>query len=275
MNDFWKRSLTGAIYVAVILAGTMIHSLIFAVVFVSLMLLTQYEFYKLLENAGHHPQKITGLILGGLLFTTCYLAARKIIPFQFCLLLFPFLVLILLTEVLHKKDGSIQNSSLTLVGFIYVAIPFGLLNFIVFPGFPENNRFYPWILVGLFLIIWVYDSMAYVGGSQFGKHKMCVKISPNKSWEGFITGSVFALVTGILNAVIFQSLSITGWMVTAALVVAFGTFGDLFESKIKRGLNVKDTGNILPGHGGFLDRLDSLLFVVPVVYIWLLIGGNI
>jgi phosphatidate cytidylyltransferase len=104
---------------------------------------------------------------------------------------------------------------------------------------------------------------------------MCVKISPNKSWEGLITGSVFALVTGILNAVIFQSLSITGWMVTAALVVAFGTFGDLFESKIKRGLNVKDTGNILPGHGGFLDRLDSLLFVVPVVYIWLLIGENI
>ena len=275
MNNFLKRSLTGVIYVAVILAGTMIHSLIFAVVFLSLMILTQFEFYKLMEKAGYNPQKILALVLGGLLFVTCYLAGRKIIPFQFSLLFFPFMIIIFLAEVLHKKQGALHNSALTLGGFIYVAVPFSLLNFIVFPGFPEDNRFYPWILVGIFLIIWMYDSMAYVGGTQFGKHKMCEKISPNKSWEGLITGAVFAIIMGILNAVIFQSLSIFAWIVSAVLVVGFGTFGDLFESKIKRELNVKDSGNILPGHGGFLDRLDSLLFLIPVIYIWLLMGGSL
>lgn len=275
MSNFLERSLTGVIYVALILAGTMIHPLIFAVIFLLLMILTQFEFYRLMENAGYYPQKVLGLVLSGLLFATCYVVAREIIPFQFCLLVFPLLVVILLAEVLHKKDGALQNSVITMGGFIYVAVPFSLLNFIVFPGFPENNQFYPWILVGIFLIIWVYDSMAYVGGARFGKHKMCEKISPNKSWEGVVSGAVFAIIMGILNAVIFQSLSITGWIVSAVIVVVFGTFGDLFESKIKRELNVKDSGNILPGHGGLLDRLDSLLFVVPVVYFWLIIGGNI
>ena len=253
----------------------MIHSLIFAIVFFALLILTQFEFYKLVENSGHFPQKTLGLILSGILFLTCYFAARKIIPFQFTLLFFPFIIIILLAEVLHKKGRTLQNSNITLGGFIYVAVPFSLLNFIVFPQFPENKQYYPWILMGIFFIIWVYDSMAYMGGTRFGRHKMCKKISPNKSWEGFITGSVFAIIMGILNGVIFQSLSIIGWIVSAIIVVIFGTFGDLFESKIKRELNVKDTGTILPGHGGFLDRLDSLLFVIPVIYIWLLIGGNI
>ncbi|QGY43264.1 CDP-archaeol synthase [Maribellus comscasis] len=275
MNNLLKRSLTGIIYVAVILAGTMIHPAIFALVFLPLMVVTQLEFYILMKNGDFNPQKIIGLVTGGLLFAACYFAARKIIPFQFCLLIFPFLIIILLSEVLRKKENSLQNNFITISGFIYVAIPFALLNFIVFPGFPENSQFYPWILTGLFFIIWIYDSMAYLIGSKFGKHKMCERISPNKSWEGLIGGAVFAVIMGILNAVIFQSLSVTVWIVTAALVVLFGTFGDLFESKIKRELKIKDSGNILPGHGGFLDRLDSLLFVIPVIYVWLILGGNI
>ncbi len=275
MKNLLKRSLTGVVYVAVILTGTIAHPVIFAAVFLALMILTQFEFYKLVENAGYCPQKILPLVLAGLLFVTCYLAARKIIPYQFCLLFFPFLVVILLAEVLRKKPGTLQNSSITSGGFIYVAVPFSMLNFIVFPGFPEGNRFYPWVLVGLFLIIWANDTVAYLGGTLLGKHKMCEKISPKKSWEGLITGAVFAIIMGTLNAVMFQSLSITGWIVTAILTVVSGTFGDLFESKIKRELDIKDSGRILPGHGGFLDRFDSLLFVVPVVYVWLLIGGNI
>ncbi len=260
---------------AVILAGTMIHSLGFAVVFFSFLILTLLEFYKLVERAGYFPQKKLSLVLAGILFLICFLAARKIIPFQFCLLFFPFLIFVLLAEVIHKKEKALQNVTVTLGGFVYIAIPFCLLNFIVFPGFPEDNKFYPWILAGVFLIIWMNDSMAYVGGTQFGKHKMSKEISPNKSWEGLIIGAIFAIIMGILNAVIFQSLSIVSWIILAVLVVTFGTFGDLFESKIKRDLKVKDSGNILPGHGGFLDRLDSLLFAVPVVYVWLLIGGNI
>ena len=275
MNDLFKRSLTGIIFAGVLLAGTMIHSLVFAVVFIAISVLTQFEFYKLVEQAGYKPQKRVGLTLGILLFTICFLAVRKFIPYQFCLLLFPFIVLIFLSEVLRKKEGALQNSLITLAGFVYTAIPFSLLNFIVFPGFPENNMFYPWILAGILFIVWVYDSTAYFAGSMLGKHKMCKSISPKKSWEGLIAGAVFAIIMGILNAVIFQSLSMLSWIITAVIIVIFGTFGDLFESKIKRDLNIKDSGTILPGHGGFLDRFDSLLFAIPVVYVWLILGGNI
>ena len=252
----------------------MIHPFVFAIVFISILILTQLEFYRLVENAGYTPQKTVGLINGALLFITCFGVVQKIIPYQFCFLLFLFIILIFLFEVLRKKDGALQNSLMTLAGFIYTALPFSLLNFIISPEFPENNLFYPWILTGIFFIVWIYDSMAYLAGSMFGKHKMCERISPKKSWEGLISGAVFAVIMGILNAVIFQSLSMISWIIIAIIIVVFGTFGDLFESKIKRDLNIKDSGNILPGHGGFLDRFDSLLFAIPVVYVWLILGGN-
>jgi phosphatidate cytidylyltransferase len=275
LNDLFKRSLTGVVFVAVVLAGIMIHSLIFAIVFLAFLIFTQYEFYKLIEKAGYTPQTLVGSIIGGLFFILCYVAARQLIPYQFCLLIFPFIVLIFLFEVMRTKPGTLQNSMITLGGFVYTVIPFSLLNFIVFPGFPKQTDFYPWILAGIFLIIWIYDSMAYVGGTLFGRHKMSERISPKKTWEGLIIGTIFAIIMGILNAVMFQSLSTLGWIITAIIIVAFGTIGDLFESKIKRDLNIKDSGTILPGHGGFLDRFDSLLFAVPVVYIWLILGGNI
>lgn len=275
MNDFWKRSLTGIIFVIVILAGTIIHPLAFLLIFGAFMFFSQLEFYQIIEKTGAYPQKQVGLGLGILLFLVCSAVVNGLISSQYCLLLVPFLIFIFLFEVFRKKDGALQNSVMTLFGFIYVAVPFSLMNFIVNPGFPSSTRFYPWILTGIFLIIWIYDSMAYVGGSKFGKHKICPSISPKKSWEGLITGAVFALIFGILNAVLFQVLSMLNWFIIAALVVIFGTLGDLFESKIKRDLNIKDSGTILPGHGGFLDRFDSLLFAVPVIFIWLILGGNI
>jgi len=275
LNEFFKRSLTGIIFVAVILAGTTIHPLIFPPVFLTFLVLTQYEFYKLIEKAGYIPQTLVGSVLGGLFFILCNLTVQKIIPQQYCLLILPVIIFIFLFEVLRKKPDTLQNSMLTLGGFVYTVIPFSLLNFIVYPGFPNDNRFNPWILIGIFIIVWAYDSMAYAGGTLFGKHKIFKTISPKKSWEGLISGAIFATIAGIMNAVIFQSLTIFNWIVSAIIIVAFGTIGDVFESKIKRDLNIKDSGNILPGHGGFLDRFDSLLFAIPVVYIWLILGGNI
>jgi len=275
LNEFLKRSLTGIVFVAVILASTVIHSLLFLLIFLAFLVLTQYEFYKLIEKAGYTPQTLVGSVLGGLLFILCNLTVQKIIPHLYCLLVFPVFIVIFLFEVLRKKTGTLQNSMLTLGGFVYTVIPFSLMNFIVYPDFPYNDQFNPRILIGIFIIVWMYDSMAYIGGILFGKHKICKHISPKKSWEGLISGTIFAMMAGIMNAVIFQSLTMFSWIISAIIIVAFGTIGDLFESKIKRDLNVKDSGTILPGHGGFLDRFDSLLFAIPVVYIWLILGGNI
>jgi len=275
LNDLVQRTVTGCIYVALLIAGTAIHPVVFAVIFAAMLFFTQLEFYQLVENAGSSPRKHVGLTLGLLLFGTCFGMVHGFIPQNAFLIFIPVLTILFLFETFRDNSKEIQNSSVTLTGFVYVAVPFSLLNFIVYPDYPETPEFFPWILMGVFFIVWVYDSMAYLVGSMFGKHKINEKISPNKTWEGFTAGAIFALVMGVLNAVIFQEPDIVNWLIIAAIVVAFGTLGDLFESKIKRKLNVKDSGSVLPGHGGLLDRLDSLLFVIPVIYVWLTFSGNL
>lgn len=275
MKDLGRRSLTGIVYIFLMLAGAAIHPLLFAVVFGSFLFLTQLEFYQLVETAGNSPRKNTGLTLGILFFLISFGMVNDILPTKSYLLFIPALLFIFLFEAFSERSGILQNSALTLTGFVYVAIPFSLLNFMVHPGYPNYPVFNPKILIGVLFIVWIYDSMAYLFGSKLGKHKIHKKISPNKSWEGFIGGSVFALITGIVNFYIFNQISLLNWIIIALLVIVFGTLGDLFESIIKRRLKVKDSGTILPGHGGLLDRFDSLLFAIPVVYVWLNLAGNI
>lgn len=275
MKDLGRRSLTGIVYIFLMLAGAAIHPLLFAVIFGSFLFLTQLEFYQLVETAGNSPRKNTGLTLGILFFLISFGMANNFLPTKSYLIFIPALLFIFLFEAFSERSGILQNSALTFTGFVYVAIPFSLLNFMVHPGYPSFPVFNSKILIGIFFIVWIYDSMAYLFGSKFGKHKIYKKISPNKSWEGFIGGSVFALITGIFNSYIFNQLSVLNWIIIAILVIVFGTLGDLFESIIKRRLKVKDSGTILPGHGGLLDRFDSLLFVIPIVYVWLNLSGNI
>lgn len=269
MNNFQKRSLSGIGIVAILLAGTLIHPFVFAAVFGTILFFALTEFYGLSEKAELFPQKNTGRIIALLLFAICFLIAGNYISQAFILLIIPLLFVILIGELFRTQKGnSLKNASVTLLGLIYVALPFSLLNFIILPNTPSAS-FYPWILTGLLFIIWVYDSMAYVTGSLLGKHKIAAKISPAKSWEGFIGGTVFAVIMGIINAVLFQEVDMVNWIIIALIAVVFGTLGDFFESKFKRELGIKDSGNIMPGHGGFLDRFDSLLFAAPMVFVWL------
>ena len=275
MKDFTQRTITGCLYVLLLIGGTAIHPLVFAPVFAGLLFFTQLEFYQLVEKAGNSPRKNIGLVMGLLLFFICFGIVYGLLPHNAYLIFVPILTILFLFEIFRDNSREIQNSALTLTGFFYVAVPFSLLNFIVYPTFPDPPHFYPWILLGVFFVVWMYDSMAYVAGSKWGKHKINKKVSPKKTWEGLIAGAIFALVMGVLNAIIFQKPGITDWLVIASLTVAFGTLGDMFESKIKRRLNVKDSGTVLPGHGGLLDRLDSLLFVIPVIFVWLTFSGNL
>ena len=214
------------------------------------------------------------LTLGVLLFLTCFGIVNNLLPVRSYLLFIPALTFIFLYETFSQKPGILSNSSITFTGFIYVAIPFSLLNFMVHPGYPAFTEFNSKILLGIFLLVWTYDSMAYLIGSKLGRNKIYEKISPNKTWEGFIGGAVFTIAAGILCSLILNHLTLTDWIVIASIVIIFGTLGDLFESIIKRRLNVKDSGTMLPGHGGLLDRFDSLLFVIPVVFVWLSLTGN-
>ena len=275
MKDLSRRSVTGIVYVCIMLAGVALHPFLFALVFGTLLYLTQFEFYQLVEKAGTSPRKTAGLTLGILFFFICFGMVNNIVPPKSYLLFIPALIFIFLFEAFSERSGILQNSAITFTGFVYVAVPFSLLNFMVYPGYPYYPVFNPKILTGVLIIVWTFDSMAYLFGSKFGKHKIHQKISPNKTWEGFIGGTVVALIAGILYSLIFKQLTILNWESIALIVVVFGTLGDLFESIIKRRLKVKDSGTILPGHGGLLDRFDSLLFVIPVVYVWLNLSGNL
>lgn len=276
MSNLLKRCLSGAVYVLVMLGGAILHPYVFALIFAALLFFTQYEFFGLSEKAGYKPLKYTTAILGVLFFLVNFGIASGIIPNGYAFLFIPVLAVLFFTELFRKESNALINSGLNLLGFCYIALPFSLMNFVVHSSVGgAKASFYPWILVGVMFILWVNDSFAYLTGSAFGKHKMCPAISPKKSWEGLIGGAVFAVVMGILNAVMFQAVSMTSWIVIALITVAFGTVGDLFESKIKREIGIKDSGNVLPGHGGFLDRLDSLLFAIPAVFFWLMISGNI
>lgn len=275
MKVIVKRSLTGIVFAAIMLAGILIHQYIFATVFAIFLMFTLFEFYKISENIGYEPSVKIGLICSLLLFVIFFLAASHVIPKEYIYLSILIPLFTLLPDLFDKRKNGFKNSMITIAGIIYIALPYSLLSFLIYPGNDYGSQFYPWVLMGIFFIIWIYDSMAYVFGSILGKHKICVRISPKKSWEGLIGGTVFAVITGIVNSLFFDELSLINWVVVALLIVAFGTSGDFFESKLKREAGVKDSGNILPGHGGMLDRFDTMLFAAPVIFVWITLFGNL
>ena len=275
MNTLFKRTLTGCVFIAIVLTGIMIHPVIFALVFATLLFYSQLEFYKLVERGDNSPRKTTGLILGVLLFAICFGIVYKIVPKPSYLIFIPVLIIIFISDIVKESSRLIHNIAITITGFIYVAVPFSLLVFIVFPGYPEDPQFSPDLAAGIFFIMWAYDSGAYLCGSLVGKHKIHEKISPNKTWEGLMGGSVLAIAMAIGNSSVFNVSKISEWIVIAVITVIFGTLGDLFESRIKRRVMVKDSGRLLPGHGGLLDRLDSFLFIIPVIFVWLTFTGKL
>ena len=275
MKGLVKRSITGIVFAAVMLAGIIINQYVFAIIFTVFLLLTLFEFYKISENIGYEPSTKIGLISGFLLFIIFFFAANQIIPQKFIAFSILIPLATLLPDLFDKRKNGFKNSMITIAGIIYIALPFSLLSFILFPGNDGDAQFYPWILIGIFIIIWMYDSMAYVFGSWLGKHKICQRISPKKSWEGLIGGAVFAVITSVVISNVFHELSFIDWIVIALLIISFGTSGDFFESKLKREAGVKDSGSILPGHGGMLDRFDTVLFAVPVIFVWINLFGNI
>lgn len=266
MSNFTLRSITGFLFITVLIAGITINTYSFLAVFTVITLLALREFYHLSEKSGASPQKWMGIISGFTLFSSCFFHAYMGWNMGF-LLLTVMGVCFFIAELYRKKPNPFTNIAYTLLGVIYVALPFSLLNYLVFPN--GDQQFHPEIVLGIFVMIWANDSGAYVVGVNFGKNRLFERISPKKSWEGSIGGAISALIIAWVCSLLCNDLSLIHWSVIALIVVFFGSMGDLTESLFKRSINIKDSGNILPGHGGILDRFDAVFLAAPMVFVYL------
>lgn len=271
LPNFVVRVLAGVVFVAILLAGIFINEYSFLGVFAVFTLLALWEFYSLMEKAGNVPLFKWGNAIGGtILFCASFLYFSGILPS--ILVYIPYIIYlqaIFISELYLKKKDAIKSLAYATLGQLYVALPFAMSNILVFYFF--NHQYTPLFLLAVLVLIWVNDSFAYLTGITLGKHKMFERISPKKSWEGFVGGTCFAILASIVFYYFTEQYTMPVWMGFAAVIVIFGTLGDLIESLIKRTLEVKDSGKLIPGHGGMLDRFDSTIFAIPAAVTYLLI----
>jgi phosphatidate cytidylyltransferase len=288
MNETLKRGISGAIYIALLLSAILFSTESFIILFGIFLLIATYEFCNLVQL-----NKILPIFFASLLYTTVSLIsfykvetenyinslqnkniALTIDIEQLNITLLILTLVVSIKCIIFLFDDSVQSIStpskyIYLLG--YILLPFIFIIKISF-GIKDYN---PKIIIGLFILIWTNDTFAYLVGKSIGKHKLLERISPKKTIEGFIGGVVFAIFTGYLISKLyikaspsFSEKSILIWTSIALIVGVFGTIGDLVESKFKRIAGIKDSGKIMPGHGGILDRLDSVIFVAPIVYLF-------
>ncbi len=282
LKTLTTRTLTAVVFVAVLLSCIMFNYISFAALFFTVSVLGLYEFYQLAEKLGAKPYKAIGIITGALLFSSFAIGTIYITDAMHGHMYFPVIIaigfLIFIAGLLDPKPNTVLNIAYTLMGIIYAVIPFILLlliSCITPPVFEINlnsiavapyNFHY---VLGIILLIWASDTGAYLVGSLIGKNKLYERISPGKTWEGSVGAALLNIACAYFIAMLFPELELKHWIVISILVSVFGTIGDLVESMLKRQAGVKDSGKIMPGHGGILDRFDSLLFVSPFIYAYL------
>ncbi|MCX6281994.1 MAG: CDP-archaeol synthase [Bacteroidetes bacterium] len=274
MSNFWARTITGLSMVFMLLFSLWYNTWLFAGIFLVVAILGMWEFFTLYSSDEIQPQKIYGTISGSIIYLLLFLvntsggsdvdSVVRLLPVYAAMALF-FLCFII--EIYRKKPKPLENIAITTTGVLYIALPLALLNLMVSASSTRMFGF-PAFLAGYFTLTWFYDTAAYLFGKQFGKHKLFERISPKKTWEGTIAGALVTTLTSLLLSYMVPGISLTDWLVLALLVVIFGSFGDLAESLLKRSLNIKDSGTILPGHGGILDRFDTFFISAPFVFLY-------
>ncbi len=269
IRNLLTRTAAGIIYIAIVLAGILTGKYSFLIVFSLFAGIALYEFYRMTEkNTTHAIGKIFNIAAGVFIFFTVFLYLENISHTALPVAVLVYLTTLICSAIYINRTDILHTVIYSVFGQIYITLPLSLL-MLIFYGFQNVSpeyRYLPVLLI--FILIWINDTAAYVVGSVLGKHKFVERISPKKTVEGFVGGMLFSIIAGVIAGAVF-SLPFGFGMLFGFLVAFFGTMGDLFESLIKRTCNVKDSGTLIPGHGGILDRIDSLLAVIPVIYIYL------
>ncbi len=276
MMNLIKRILSGAIYIALIVTAILLldnSPVMYLLVFPLLIVLGIGEMITMAKDDAHQSWLVNVIdMLGGVgVFVAFYMHYEGETMQSRALWLLPiatYVILRTIVQLYRPQQNAVHSLERSFFSLGYVAFPVALLNCIMSITAPR-------LLLGMFMFIWLYDTGAYCVGMLLGRHRLFERISPKKSWEGVI-GGVLACVAGAYVThtwfdEFFQVPDLTTWVGLSIVVAVFATFGDLVESLIKRSVGVKDSGHILPGHGGILDRIDSLLLVAPAVLIYLLL----
>jgi len=267
LGNLATRALTGLVFVTIVIGSILWNTYAQALVFSFFMVVGLIEFYRLFKN--HEIANVSteiGIFIGLFIFTLLVGVSMKLLPIISITFIFPLFFTLILNELWKKHTHPIVNISILFFGIVYLVIPFYLtidLNL-------RNTDYMPPV-VGMFILIWTNDSFAYLSGRAFGKNKLFPRISPGKTWEGTIGGVLVTLLAGFIIGAFVNKGQELFWIISAAIIAPCAIYGDLLESLFKRSLNIKDSGALLPGHGGVLDRFDAALFAIPFFYCWSMI----
>jgi len=280
LGNFYTRTLTAVWIVIFILGGFWLHPVSFFITGLILLAGAQYEYYTMVKSTGARPQMITGIISGCSLYIVSTLVAAGWAGEEYFLVMIPLALVTMIAELFRKQEKPFDSLAHTFFAIIYIAVPFSMFPFSAFSrtGFSSlithpDIIFSPGIIVGFLLLLWANDTGAYLTGVTVGRHRLMERISPKKSWEGFFGGMITALLAAWLLSDWLGILDRTGWIIVSLIISIVGTLGDLIESMLKRSTGLKDSGSIMPGHGGFLDRFDSAIISFPPVYLFISLFG--
>ena len=290
MNNFIIRTITGILFVAIMVTGICLRGDAMILLFAIITGLSLWEFCGLVNEhvADTTVNRFIATAAGVYLFLAMAGYCTGIVPPSAFVPYLLTIIYLFISELYLKQKNPIQDWAYTMLSQMYVALPFSMINVLSFQADPQTGQIaYHWMLpMSVFVFLWVNDTGAYCTGSLLGRHKLFPRVSPGKSWEGSIGGGIFVLIAAAIISqfaaagtplgsasqelsTLNSQLSTLKWLGLGLVVVFFGTWGDLVESLFKRTLGIKDSGNILPGHGGMLDRFDSSLMAIPAAVIYL------
>lgn len=271
------RSITGVLFVALVVTS-FLHPFAMEFLFMLATGLTIWEYCGLVNDVrGLQVNPVISTVAGVYFFLAVGGFCSGLVPTGAVFI--PYLltvVYLFISELYTGSRNAIDNWAHTMLGQMYIALPFSTINVLAFNASANGQTVYNYIIpLSVFIFLWTNDTGAYCSGSLFGRHKLFPRVSPGKTWEGSVGGAVLVLVAAAVVYYVFPDiatglgLSLVQWMGLGLVIVVFGTWGDLVESLFKRTLGIKDSGNILPGHGGMLDRFDSSLMAMPAAVVYL------
>jgi len=265
LSNLQQRLIAGVIGGAGIIGAVYWNQYSFFFLFFGITLLSMKEFYTLLLTDDKNPNVWAGIVIGMSMFVLTFLIQIDYLNYKAFMFVSPIVCLLFIRELYINKKKPFNNVAFTVLGLLYVAIPFCM---IIIAAFSRGAYSYQ-IVLGCLFLLWASDSGAYFAGRTLGKTKLFERISPKKTWEGSIGGALLSLSVAFVLSHYYPILKLQDWIILSSIIVVVGSYGDLVESSFKRSLKLKDSGSLIPGHGGFLDRFDGLLLAAPFIAVYL------